>query len=553
MTDRSAFSTLFVNTPVGSPNRAVYGVREVSSSAAGTVEVPERPDAEGGASRSLVGWLVFLTAVGALLRFYRLGHQSLWVDEILTLQAANVGGTLTLRDIVWNIQGPLHATLTHFVAKLSTSEPALRAASAVAGTATIPVVCLLGRDMAGRRVGLLAAALTTFSPFAVWYSQEVRNYSFLMLLAAASTLLVWRLLKMRRRGWWIYVLTMAMAIQSNLSAVFLASAHNIFAAPRAIRDRRLMGRWVAAYVVILILSLPIFLGVVRWVEVDDVGGRIGPISEASEPELLRGETTFTPAAVPYAFFALAYGYSLGPSLTELHLRPPMQAYLSDFWLIAPAGLLLAAAVLLGIRALCRRRAALLLLASMVVVTLAGAALLAFMNVKPFNARYVAVMFPALVVLVSAGVASLGRARGALLFSALAFFLLLSLGGYYFNPRYYREDVRAAAGYIEARERSGDAVLVPVVRDVFRFYYGGDLMDYAAYRSQTSSDAAVDELVSRVSAGHSRLWFVQSRLWRVDPEGRVAALIRDRYRPLDEVDFPGVRGTLFELEEVIGAQ
>ena len=50
----------------------------------------------------------------------------------------------------------------------------VRLPSLVLGTAAIPVVFLLGRRVAGTRVGLFAAAILALSPFAIFYSTEAR-------------------------------------------------------------------------------------------------------------------------------------------------------------------------------------------------------------------------------------------------------------------------------------------------------------------------------------------------------------------------------------------
>ena len=58
----------------------------------------------------------------------------------------------------------------------------------VAGVASIPLVYAVGVRTVGRGAGLLAAALTTLSPFMIFYSAEARGYGVLMALVLASTL-----------------------------------------------------------------------------------------------------------------------------------------------------------------------------------------------------------------------------------------------------------------------------------------------------------------------------------------------------------------------------
>lgn len=496
--------------------------------------------------RTLRVVLPLVVLLGAFLRFYRLGGQSLWVDEILTLQAANIGESLGLRDAFSNIQGPFHAFLIHFVAKLSTSEVALRSLSAIAGTGTIPVVYLLGRDMAGRRAGLVAAVLLAVSPFAIWYSQEVRNYAFLIFLSAVSTLVAWRIIVRGDRAWPLYVATVTLALYSNLSAAFLWLAHTIFGLGRLVRDRRLW-KWAGACLVIALLFVPLFLGLTRWVEMDRVGERVVVAPFADEEELLRGSTTFTAMAAPYAGFTMVYGFGLGPGAHELHVNSPLRAFSRHLWLVVPAGLVAAAGFLLGFRRLWADGGAGRLVASVVVVPFAAAAVLALLNIKPFNVRYVAVMLPVVVVTLSAGVASLPVRRGAWLWAAVVLFSLVSLGNYYYVPEYAREDVRGAARYVAENERPGDIVLVPVVRHVFEFYFEGQAELFGLYRGQTRSSDGIQRVVDERTEGLTRLWFVDSRLWHMDPGGRTPSVLEERYERLETRRFAGATVTLYALD------
>ena len=69
-----------------------------------------------------------------------------------------------------------------WVQAFGTGEVGLRLFSAVAGVATVPVVYAVGRTLASRRIGLVAAALAATSPYLVFYSQEARSYALFALL-----------------------------------------------------------------------------------------------------------------------------------------------------------------------------------------------------------------------------------------------------------------------------------------------------------------------------------------------------------------------------------
>lgn len=526
--------------PAGSP------VEEDSASMVSRLESADRraQDPSAVSGRSALWAVVGVVLLGALLRFYRIGNQSLWIDEITTLNSVNVGASLTWMQLLENIQGPLHSGIVWMVSQVTLREEALRSISAVASVATIPVVFLLGRDLFDRRAGLLAALFFAVSPFSIWYAQEIRNYALLHAFAAVSTLSVYRLVVCDGRAWAGHVVSTVAALYCNLSAAFLALGHNVFGSRRILRDRRFRRAWVVAYAVIVVLFVPSIWGVTQWVGVSDVSERVTFAPTSAEETLLRGETTFVPAAVPYSLFAMSYGFSLGPSLRALHLEPPSAAFLRHAPLVVPAGLAIAAALLLGLLRAARDRAVVGLILSVVGAVFGGAVLAAVLNVKPFNVRYVSVVLPVLVVLVGAGVGALPRWPRAALACAILLFTAVSLWSHYHDPAYWKEDVRAVTRYIEENERPGDIVVVPAVREVFDFYFRGRAGRFALYPTETLTDAQVREVIEKRAGSARRLWFIDARLWAADPDRRIPAYLHGHHELADVRAFPCAELSLF---------
>src|SRR5439155_21211529 len=102
---------------------------------------------------------------------------------------------------------------------LGGGEVAVRWPYALAGALTIPALYALGKGLARPRVGLLAALVFTLSPFAVWYSQEARQYAFLMLFSTLQMLFAYRLVSGGGRWDW---LGLAAASVANLYTAYLA-------------------------------------------------------------------------------------------------------------------------------------------------------------------------------------------------------------------------------------------------------------------------------------------------------------------------------------------
>jgi mannosyltransferase len=170
-------------------------------------------------------WLLAaLTIAAAALRFATIDVQSYWFDEALTAKLVAMPFGDMLHDIPrTELTPPLYYVLAWpWAHVIGTQEAALRALSALFGIAAVPVAWLIGRELVSRTVGLFAAALVAFNPLLVWYSQEARPYSLLMLLAALSLLFAARAARLRSaRELGLWALASALALLTHYFAAFL--------------------------------------------------------------------------------------------------------------------------------------------------------------------------------------------------------------------------------------------------------------------------------------------------------------------------------------------
>jgi hypothetical protein len=136
-----------------------------------------------------------ITLAGAVLRFALIGDKSLWLDESFSSWIANLPlDQLWRTTLQIDTHPPLYYTLLHLWIGPDSSEAALRSLSALFSTATVPVLYLVGREVGGRRLGLLVAGLQAVSPLHVWYAQQGRMYAMLTFFAAVALLCLVRLL-----------------------------------------------------------------------------------------------------------------------------------------------------------------------------------------------------------------------------------------------------------------------------------------------------------------------------------------------------------------------
>ncbi|MDX6698989.1 MAG: mannosyltransferase [Solirubrobacteraceae bacterium] len=132
--------------------------------------------------------LVLIVGLGAALRFAGIGDQSFWFDESVTAEVVRPGV-----HGAWDALKASESTppLYYGLAWLWTrvfghGEAGLRSLSAVFGTLTIPVAWAAAREVTGRWGAWAAALVVAVSPLLVWYSQEARAYSLLVLMGGVS-------------------------------------------------------------------------------------------------------------------------------------------------------------------------------------------------------------------------------------------------------------------------------------------------------------------------------------------------------------------------------
>lgn len=482
------------------------------------------------------GFLVMATFLAAVLRLYALTGQSLWVDEMLTWQMIQPGISAgfweQIRD---SIQGPLYMAVVWPLIRLQDSALMMRLPAAVAGIATIPLFGVFVGRLVNGRAARLAVLLLAVNPFHVWYSQEARGYAFLMMFSVLMALAFLALARQRSGSGLAvaFALATAGAVLSNLGGMFLWAGMGLglllFYFPS---DKRQWGLWTLAFGLGLLLVSPWLLKASGIWAVD----RIVPGSGTGDA--LRGETTFTFLAWPYSLQTFFYGYSLGPSLRELH-QPDRMAVLRAAWPVLVLGALpVGLGLLVGIFRGIRKQGMLIV---WIVVPIMILTFLAMRNVKPWNPRYVAMVLPWVLVLAACGLAALPRRLSLSATVLLTCLTLWSLVGYYGNGRYAKADVRAAARYLEETNVEGAVVLAPVITSVFNYYYGGAGEVLDTYRRPPLKDAAeAADFFDEVLAGRGRVWLVQAREWYFDPGGYLPAVLSQHGRLRVDFTAPGVK-------------
>jgi mannosyltransferase len=475
-------------------------------------------------------------AVALALRLFRLGHQSLWIDEIFSWRAASPHGPFNWGDFFINTHGPILAALSHaWIALFGDSEAALRMPFALASVALVPAVAALARRAAGERAFLWAAWITALSPLVTWYGQEMRNYAFAFLWAslALGATLAYRASGRTKDLAWL-ALWCTLGVLTNLNAILLIPV--LFGA-LVLSPPPGRGRLLPPLVALSAIGLVFLPWALEYLGILELG-RLVPGREALPmEEPLRGATTFTWPAIPFTFFVFSIGYTLGPSLRALHDSTGLDALRPHVLAIAATGIVFGTLALAGLWSLRRRPFVLGLFVAATVVPFVSVTYFALMNFKTFNPRYLSTALPVWFVLLAAGLVALPRRLRWGFAGVLLVLFAASHANHYFDAEYGKDDFKGAAALLGREAAPADSVVVAGAYAPIEYYAPG------RYRVYWLGYARDDRMAPKFDAYLNRTggatWVVVARPYDLDPQGRFERWLRAEFRPR-VTEFPGVR-------------
>ncbi len=389
--------------------------------------------------------LTLALLLGAALRLYRLGANSLWIDEFSTLELARHSAADILRlSSSANFIPPLYFLLVHGALQLlGESEVTLRLWSAVAGIATIPVVWLLTRDMTGSGpTGDLAATLLAISPLHLWYSQEARPYSLLLFFGCCSLLALQRAARTNSMWYWVlFSVSSALAFLTHTTAVMLGAVAWIWVLWTP-RRRHLIRPLLISSLAAVLLCTPSILAIT------------GAFA-ATHGTFHTAPRAITGLELPYTLFTFIAGYSFGPSPREIQDFGALAALRNSPFQSAIAGAALLAILLI----LWLNRRAMVPFLVLLATSLAGVFALAALSGKPYNVRYTLPgLIGFLVSMTIAGRTLKPRVR-ALALAVPVGIAAIADAQWFWVSRYWKEDTRAAVTLLRDRVRPGAYVAV----------------------------------------------------------------------------------------------
>jgi hypothetical protein len=178
--------------------------------------------------------LILILLIGFLLRIKGLTWQSLWLDELHTMNEADPSkswGEMFHYLRCCDQHPPLFFITERLsFALLGHHAFAARFVSVLTGTLSIWAMYGLGKELLNKRLGLIAATLTCVNFFNISYSQEARPYIFAFLFVILSFTWFIRLVKEpSRKNVILYSLFSLLLLYSHYYSLFIMAAQGILA------------------------------------------------------------------------------------------------------------------------------------------------------------------------------------------------------------------------------------------------------------------------------------------------------------------------------------
>lgn len=466
--------------------------------------------------RLLFVWLALaILLLAAAARFYRLGAQSLWVDEGI----AYAHSLRSLPELIPLLQRNVHAPAYFALLGLwedaaGASEFSLRVLSAFFSVISVAWAYALGKGLFHPIAGLAAAAFVALNSFSVYYAQEARMYAMLAAVAGGSMWLYVGLWRGRRLTGAAIALGLlnGLGLYTHLAYSLVILAQAALTLPWLLNRQRAW--WpLLAYVCASLIAIILFL---PWLPtaISQVFAQPNLAAAASPGVVLRVLTG-------WLSFGNAYEFSAGGINAAVYL-------LLILGLIGP-----------------KRRSMLL------PVTWALVSVLVYLYLE-LTTRYIRFLLPAqlafalwmgrgLWVLWTQKIRSgpsilrfIPKAAAAVISAAFLLTMANGLDILYRHPDFQRDDIRGLARQIEESLRPGDAVLVSAagVIEALGYYYDADA-PLSGLPTSADDDQTRRQVLDMIAA-HDRIYAVFYGAEEQDPNGVVESTLNRHAYEIDEV-------------------
>ncbi|MAU11477.1 MAG: hypothetical protein CL607_16765 [Anaerolineaceae bacterium] len=497
-----------------------------------------------------IGFLLIVT-LAFFLRFYNLGAQSYWQDEIIMVNITTSGFSEIVDQTTQNARPPLYVVASSIWASIfGTSEVATRSLPMIFSVLATAVFFILVRDWYDEKTAIIATLFMALSTFQIHHGQNHRYYALVVLNATASTLFFFRAIK---NGHWrdfiLWILLGTATFYSHTYGIFLYVAQGIFFILQFTRYRSALVKGLISVGVIVVLALP----GIYWRAMEIVAASGGPDAESIAPDWIPAPTIFSPILTTARFFV----YNLtSDQIVTIIVGAVVFVLTFGYFLLRtglPSWLQSVRSTLSGIpQSLRHMQPETLLALCWYIIPITLVLAVSFVAGPLYLDRYLIISAPALYILVALFLLWLSRIVP--LYSslgALLIMLVIALGMYYTEDK--AEPWREVADFVASESATDDAIIIshrsvashPSLLQAFEFYYEGDTPVCDLIESELD-DAEHVESAEKCIGDVDALWYVVVDLENASITERIAeideflATLPTPLTTVDEQDFNNIR-------------
>ncbi len=456
--------------------------------------------------------LILLLATGLYL--YQLGTESLWIDELISVDRAKKD----ILDLLW--QGRLSNILLKVWMVFGYSDSWLRGLCVVFTLGSVFLTYRLGCRLASKPVGLISALFVAISPLFIHHAQEVRMYGVSTFFGLLGTLALTSALESPNKfSISVWAIARYLAIRSTRLNLLLLLPDIVLFGWKFRKQKRVLLSFVAGLTVIILLWSPLLINVAIS-SADFMGGFRGTVDPAIETgvEIVKADKKPRPTIIsvllqPGRFTAWPFGRANSTAI---------------FWFYNLYSIMLAS--LIGLAFFEKRNS----------YKLGWAAAWGFLPLIPIFLvsqisrsiwvnRYLLFTAPYIFILLAAGFMVVWR-RWRIPAVAIALIYFVAIGGGL--KRYYtvldREDWRGIVQSIQSNEESGDIIVWKVGRQTIpralNHYYSGSATIEVRNVGPEDDPQDVERWLQSLPKTQSRIWLVYAH-----PSPNLVSAIKKQFK------------------------
>lgn len=171
---------------------------------------------------------------GLLARVWRLGDQSVWYDEWITVRALDVQGLAErLRvqgELDWSFVPAYHILQYYWSAWVSDSDVGIRWLSVLLSLLTFPPLYAFALRLYGRWAAFIAVMVFALAPYQIFQGQSIRNYPLAILATVAAFYALQRAAEPGgARRWWVAnAIANAVLIWTHAFGAFIFAVQGLY-------------------------------------------------------------------------------------------------------------------------------------------------------------------------------------------------------------------------------------------------------------------------------------------------------------------------------------